>query len=78
MAGKTIKLDEETRPLMDEVMDLLHRRGVERLPLSVYEELAEQHGDGRVPRITQAVLIHLGLLCVRRHLTDADKARRTE
>ena len=68
MAGKTVRLNADTRPLMDEVMELIHRRGVERLPLSVYEEIAEQQGGYR--RISQALLVHLGLLALRRHLTD--------
>lgn len=69
MAGKTVKLHERTRPLLDEVTELLHRRGAERLPLSVHEEGADLQG-GALTRMTQAVVIHMGLLSLRRYLTE--------
>ncbi len=67
MAGKTVRLADETRKLMDEVIDLLHQRGLDRLPLSVREG-AHELGDGRV-RITQPMVTHLGLLALQRHLS---------
>lgn len=65
---KTVKIeDKRTQDLMDEVLDLLRRRGIERLPASVAEGVAEVSRGGRV---TQPVLVHLGLLALHRHLTD--------
>ena len=71
MAGKTLRLADETRTLMDDVIDLLYKRGLDKLPLSVREG-AHDLGDGRV-RFTQATVTHLGLLALQRHLTLGDE-----
>lgn len=71
MAGKTVRLADETRDLMDRVIDLLHQRGLERLPLSVREGARDLCED-RI-RISQPMVTHLGLLALERHLQTEER-----